>query len=201
MRFCLSKALKLATPRIVVAALLVLALLSSVAPLSTFSLAHLCTMSCCIGKPPHLAGSCSVSFIHQKKVPLDSNCGTDENSLEHQAGMHAQADVIREESANSSDHCHTETHSAAESSSAQEREAQPASLASQILTQPCPPECQAGASSFARVRPARDPAAMAHACQPRPPTNSSLAGLFFTLLLLPTRKRWQSRPRAPPLFS
>jgi hypothetical protein len=199
-RFCLSKALKLAIPRIVVAALLVFALLSSVAPLSTFSSAHLCTMSCCIGKPPHLAGSCSVSFIHQKKT-LDSNFDTDENSLEHHDGMHARANVREEESANSSDHCHTETHFAAETSSAQEREAQPAGIASQILTQPCPPECQAGASSFARVRPSRDPAAMAHACQPRPPTNSSLAGLFFTILLLPANKRRQSRPRAPPLFS
>ena len=44
--------------RLLVALALASSLLSSVAPFSTASSTKLCTMACCLGKAPHVAGSC-----------------------------------------------------------------------------------------------------------------------------------------------
>src|SRR5690242_12680598 len=53
--------------RIIIATALTLTLLSSIIQPGLASSHHLCTMACCLGKPPHEAGSCSVAFLAEEE--------------------------------------------------------------------------------------------------------------------------------------
>lgn len=219
-----------AVTRFIVAAALVSALLSGVAPLSLVSSsasAQFCTMSCCIGKPAHLAGSCGGSFPDKREAPgNDSSCGAMDMSAGHDDGMMEMRDdadthVTANSSPNadsSSNHSDTRDSQLAQHSSwqlpfaqtassqtassqipsSQTSSLQSASIASLFMNAPCPPECGAGAGSFAVFRTSRDQAALAHADKPRPPTNAVRFNQSTALLHFSDERRRQSRPRAPP---
>lgn len=59
-------------PRIVVAVVLVLALLSGIAPFKSASAGNFCTMACCAGVPPHAAGSCHMEMPGAGKLTPES---------------------------------------------------------------------------------------------------------------------------------
>lgn len=59
-------------PRIVVAVVLVLALLSGIAPFKSASAGNFCTMACCAGVPPHAAGSCRMEMSAPGKLTPES---------------------------------------------------------------------------------------------------------------------------------
>ncbi len=56
-------------PRVIIAAMLALALGSEFAPLGVMSSGHLCQMACCADEAPHEAGSCTHGSC-QVKVPI-----------------------------------------------------------------------------------------------------------------------------------
>lgn len=201
--------------RLIVAAALVLALLSGIAPFNatSSSAAQLCTMSCCVGKPTHPSGSCGMSFSGTAQLPhgVDASCSGMDMSLGHDDGMMQMPDDAtppRDKDIASSDHSNIPAYHAAqtsswqlsssEASSSQTSPLQFASAGSQILTAPCSPECGAGISSFTQVRPSREQAALADADKPRPPPIVSLKDRFRTLLSFSTERRRQCAPRAPP---
>jgi hypothetical protein len=72
--------------RIVVAVMLVLALLSGIAPLKSisFASASLCSMSCCVALPPHRPGECDSVVSCQVKLPGHDARAHDAPDADHQ---------------------------------------------------------------------------------------------------------------------
>jgi hypothetical protein len=188
-----------------VAAVLVCTLLSGIIPFDSASSEHLCTMECCIGKPPHLAGSCNLSFSRGKRLKPEMSCGIggmSEAPASHDAmgAMRMDASPADGVTVVASDHSDTDAHSADATPSSQDDPSPSINAIAQSLSKPCPPECGSGAVSFAQVRPKDDTATLAYAVKPRPPTlikrlRSSYGALFIT-----SAHRKQSRPRGPPVF-
>jgi hypothetical protein len=161
--------------QIILAVMLLLALLASVAPFSSLA-SHRCQMACCIGKAPHAEGSCSVAFMSEEKEEAAEDQGA-----EHDAHQHAH-------------------HSAAQPSSGK-KSSPITSVAAQVVTTPCSPECAAAASALTRSPRPRETAAMSVAGRPRPPS-VALYKKDFSRTLLPSGERRDSiRPRAPPISS
>lgn len=194
----------LGSARMIVVAVLLLALLAGSTPFNSASSAHLCTMECCVGLRPHLAGSCNMSLPDSKKSAPETACGLSEVSVGHDSsrmGWMRMPGVPKEDvTVTVSDHCSIASHSDDAGSSPQNDPSQTVSVASQALTRPCPPDCSDGAVSFTQVRPARDSAALAYAVSPRPPTLAAESRYSSNFVLLPDRWRKQFRPRGPPRF-
>jgi hypothetical protein len=152
--------------------LLLLVLLAGIAPFGSLA-SHRCQMACCLGKAPHAEGSCSVAFMSEEKEEAANDQG-EEHSDHHAHHSTAQASSSKSSSQN-------------------------LSVAAQVITTPCSPECAAAAS--ASTRSPREAAAMSVAARPRPPS-AALYKKDFSGTLLPSGERRQRiRPRAPPISS
>lgn len=208
--------------RIVLAAGLALALLAGVVPASLSSSAQqTCTMSCCVGKPPHAAGSCSMAFAGE---PQTHTHGTTASEDHHHAGAMktdsttatAAPEIVEAEAeSSSSSHCGTTEPPSAESGPnghetenastghATRQQPSPPSVRAHALINPCSPECAAAAvSNLSQVRRPRSSAGLLTAnVRPRPPTLTSLTEQTFELQTSPAVICRQSRPRAPPVPS
>jgi hypothetical protein len=183
--------------RIFLAVMLTLVLLAGVAPLSSLSSSHECSMACCAGKPPHMAGSCSVAFDTEEEAgaPDEAN---DEHSahahMTHTSGATTAARTIRS----------TKHHERAKSSSAHHSTSgtaskRAASITSQAtVTTPCSPECAAAATASVQLRRPRDAFALTAATMPRPSATRSFAGYRAAPLLKSAESARLSQPRAPP---
>lgn len=187
--------------RVIVALVLSLTLLSSIAPIETLSSKHLCTMECCKGKPPHLAGECNVSFasVKKKKAPEEPLCGAHD---QHDLAPDSQADDTVEDT-NSS--CHmggmNASYARAPSHGEQKQTSQP-SVAARSMSEPCVPGCGSGALSVSHLNSFRKSVALAYAIKPRPPTcagylHHDANGAIFTSAAYLER----TRPRGPPVVS
>ena len=182
--------------RSVLAAMLALALLAGVAPFASFSSADTCTMSCCAGKPPHEAGSCSTAFNGTKQAEMDGEAIHVHEAQSDAGGMRvASAEIVE-----ASTHCGTTQHSS-ESGAPDAAAAPPqtTNVAAHVLTTPCSPECAAAlAYSSAQVRRPRNAATLASNTRPRPPTLVLSAEPLCEAQSSSAAVRRQSRPRAPP---
>lgn len=180
--------------RIFLAVMLALGLLSGALPLSSFASSHACAMACCLGKPPHMAGSCSVSFGE----------GQPEMNVEPGAEHSTHGHMVHSSGATSAEvspvkHQGAVKHSAAHHSSSAAEESRPAaSVASQVMTAPCSPECAAAALGSSQVRRPRDAASPAISARPRAPALLFSAGHLFAPLPESAERRSLARPRAPP---
>ena len=182
--------------RVMLAAGLALALLAGVIPFNTFSSAQqTCTMSCCAGKPPHMAGSCSAAFA-------DADHADNETTIDHQAHDGAmQMDDAAPEIIEATPHCGTTEHSSEKKASSRRSSQQQAtSIIAHALASPCSAECAAAAvPNFSQVRrPRPDSAALPVNHRPRPPTLVSIVEQTTRLQTSPAVFCRQSRPRAPP---
>ena len=201
--FSLPHTLKLtpvAIVRVMLAAGLALALLAGVIPFNTFSSAQqTCTMSCCAGKPPHMAGSCSAAFADADHAETDG-----ETTVNHQAHDGAmQMDGAAPQIIEATPHCGTTKNSSEKKKTSSRRSSQPqaTSIIAHALASPCSPECGAAAvPNFSQVRrPRPDSAALKPAGnRPRPPTLVSLVEQTTRLQTSPAVFCRQSRPRPPP---
>ncbi|MDQ1524055.1 MAG: hypothetical protein QOE47_1979 [Pyrinomonadaceae bacterium] len=80
--------------RIVAALTLVVALLAGVAPqgsLASFAPASGCSMSCCVGKPPHAAGDCASVSCHVKLPGRAASHDSHDGDGTHAGDQHAAA--------------------------------------------------------------------------------------------------------------
>lgn len=202
-------------PRIIVAVVLVLSLLSGVVPFSSASVGHLCTMECCAGLAPHAAGSCHMNMSAPGKVAAEATeRGSDQLCKLPQAdngatkgitagvmGMKASTDSsldLDDVTIDASDHCSTDAQSKAASGVSHNDYPQPASIATQSFSKPCPPECGTGALSSG-VRPSRHAVALAYNARPRPPTPGRKRQHSSSNDLITSTYCKQLRPRGPPL--
>lgn len=182
-----------AIPRIFLAAMLALALLSGIFPLNALSSSHECTMSCCVGKSPHEAGSCSVAFADNEEAATSDD-------LEHEQTAHsAHAGHISQTPAPHEGHKRAKQSSKQQSKSGKAT-AQNLSVRAQALTKPCAPECAAAAASAStQTRRPRDTAAQTNAGKPSPTIITFNASHFSNTWQPCAAKRKLLPPRAPPL--
>ena len=185
--------------RVMLAACLALALLAGVIPFNTFSSAQqTCTMSCCAGKPPHMAGSCSAAFTDADHAETDGETTIKHHS--HDGAM--QMDGAATEIIEATSHCGTkENPSEKKASSRRSSQPQATSIIAHALTSPCSSECAAAAvSNFSQVRrPRPDSAALKPVNhRPRPPTRVSFVEQTARLQTSSAVFCRQSRPRPPP---
>jgi hypothetical protein len=177
--------------------MLMLVVLAGAVPFSSLASSHECGMACCIGKPSHLAGSCSVELGDEEQVDETSAEQSDEQTTHSDHAMHL--------SGGDSQTVASTKHQAAakqpvahHSKSGAKESTRTARTASQAMTTPCSPECAAAASASTQVRRPRDPASAVVALRPRPPTLLSFAGYQAIPLPKSAERRRLSRSRAPP---
>jgi hypothetical protein len=207
-------------PRIVVAIVLVLALLSGIVPFRSASAGNLCTMACCAGLPPHTAGSCHMEMpapgnLSRETTPEpasesepDKLCGLREpenGAPDVTAGAIRINDDNGESSSlnldavtvDASDHCrvHSQTEEAGTQPAGDSN--QVANIAAHSFAKPCPPECGGGATGSGVRRPP-DAATLVQNARPkstfvRKYPRHSQDSLFVSACGA------QVRPRGPPL--
>lgn len=185
-----------AIPRIVLAVMLALALLSGIAPLNALSSSssHECNMSCCLSKSPHAAGSCSVAFAS------DEEAKTPDESDYEMTAHRGHAEHISQTIASHEGHKPAKQSSAHHSSTGKAT-SQRASVRAQALTKPCAPECAAAAAPLStQMRRPRDPAAQAFAGKPRPAILNFFARHFSNTWSPSAARHKLLPPRAPPLL-
>lgn len=185
--------------RIILATMLMLVVLAGAVPFSSLASSHECAMACCIGKPSHLAGSCSVQLGDEEQAeapaePDDEQMAHSDHAMHH-SGVDSQA------VASTGHHETAKPPSTSHSKSGAKESKRTARIASQAMTTPCSPECAAAASTSTQVRRPRNPALLTIAARPRPPTLLSFASHFSKPLRKSAERRRLSRPRAPPFSS
>lgn len=185
--------------RIILVTMLTLVVLAGIVPFSSLSSSHECGMACCIGKPSHMAGSCSVQLgdEEQAETPAEPD---DEHSAHSSHSMHSSNEDSHEVVA-STKHQETSKHpSTHHSKSGAEEQPRAPAIASQAITTPCSTECAAAASASTQVRRPREPSSASVSVRLRPPTTYLLAGCFTVPSPKSAEGRRLSRPRAPPVL-
>lgn len=186
--------------RIILATMMMLVVLAGAVPFSSLSSSHECGMACCVGKPSHLAGSCSVELgnAEQAETPVEPS---DEQTTHSGHAMHLSGEDSPEAIASTERHGTAKPHQAHHSKSDAKESRRTARIASQAITTPCSTECAAAASASTQGRRPRDSASAIVAVKPRPPTLLSFDAHQATPLRKSAERRRLSRPRAPPKSS
>jgi len=185
--------------RTILAALLLLMLLSASLPLTVIASGPTCTLACCAGRPPHAAGSCMDGSCHAflggrktSKIHLhlpvhesEQLCGlqriTTGSSLVSLRGSSAL------------------TFAASSKQSHGSRARDEASVSISTMGKPCQPDCGTGTfSSSSQGRP-RDSAATSYADKPRPPSTEGREHSSFSRAQALDASCRRSRPRGPPI--
>lgn len=188
-------------PRILVAVLLVVSLLSGVLPSSSASAVHLCTMEACSGATPHASGSC-----HSKIPSAQTLRSADQEttSLGAVAGVMGMTDGVdfaldlEHVTVEAGGHCDPDGHSQEQKNPSPDDQRQSATIVTHAYSKPCPPECSTGALSSG-VRTSRHAVTLAFNARPRPPTLGSKRQISTASFLVTSIYCEQLRPRGPPV--
>lgn len=188
--------------RSLIAAGLVVSLLSTVIPFSAASSVHWCTMECCVGKPPHAAGACDTNLM--KSAPRESHdaeafCGLHRHNLNRSAARSAarKYGAVATSQHRSCGHRIDSANDGAAPETTGSASAHSPSVAAPSMTTPCTDDCGAGSISFVRKpRPRAAPAARAG--QARPLDIQVFQVSFQKNTPLPGHYQ-QSQPRGPPV--
>lgn len=178
------------TVKLVLAVMLLVGFLSSIAPLASVSAGSMCTLECCAGRAPHVAGSCmdgacqapllthsKAARSHQAKLDHgDQLCGLNHavvvKSLAQMRAKHAPPQVKTDEVT---------------------------AAAAAAFVKPCQPDCGACASGFTNPNRQKNSAAIADAARPRRPTVSHLFNPGYLRTHVLDALCRQCPPRGPPL--
>ena len=188
-------------PRILVAVLLVVSLLSGVLPSGSASDVHLCTMEACSGSAPHSSGSCHLNIstaqtgrpAEVEKTPLGVAAGV-MGMTDGVDSAHELDDVTIE----AGGHCGPDGHSNSQENSLQDDRNQSATIITRAYSKPCPPECSTGALSSG-IRISRHAATVAFNARPRPPTLGRKRPISHSDFFVTSIFCKQLRPRGPPV--
>jgi hypothetical protein len=179
--------------------MMMLVVLAGAVPFSSLASSHECGMACCIGKPSHMAGSCSTALGDEEQAQASDEPG-DEHTAHSDHAMHLSGEDSQAV-ASTGHHETAKPPSTHHSKSGAKESTLTARIASQAIMTPCSPECAAAASVSTQVRRPRDSAASSIATRPRPPTLLSFTNHQATPLRKSAERRRLSRPRAPPRSS
>lgn len=224
-----SQATSVRAARVVAALVLVLALLSGIAPTGSLASvpASACSMSCCVGLPAHAAGecasvSCHVKLPEQNAAPHDTHGQAhDAHGESHEVEIAASAHQDESQpqtattahkdghAAHAKETHGAETLQATESSattntghtasSKSKREDRRPSVAPASLARPCTPGCGMAAGNAGNNVRPRDAATLTAAERSRPPAPVALSKHSSGLTLASAGKHRLAPSRAPPL--
>jgi hypothetical protein len=209
-RFALLTSFKLPAPRIVLATMLVLALVSGIAPFNASSSpSNLCTMACCAGKPPHEAGACAgvachADFSARKRRPKPEPAAHCEMS-KHVAAQRGR-EMMRLRYAllaTPSSHQHLQgkdQHSTGQPAAPQSASEKRSSVTAAVISNACRPDCGAGVFSSSSQNRQRDAVGLSYAEQPRPPSRAFLFISSHNLAKTLSVLCGKCVPRAPPIL-
>jgi len=188
--------------RVILGAMLLLAILAAHIPSSAVAIGSMCTLACCAGRAPHAAGSCmngschaflkgraQTSKIHLQLPVYESEhlCGlprsSTRNSVMSLRGSRALTLAASSERTRGS------------------HAPDAASVYMSTIGKPCEPECGTGTFSSSSQSRQRDSSAISYADKPRPPTATRLAYSPFNVAKTLDALCRRSRPRGPPLTS
>ena len=205
--FNLVRSTPLEVARAILAATLLLALLSNNFPSSVFASGQMCELACCAGRPPHAAGSCMngschtgllagskpihihVRIANQKSDPL---CGL----IRVTAAGTLKFLQVQGPDAGSFD---PSSNAPADSSGSRKSPTEKARVSVTVLTKPCQPDCGAGSFSSSQRR-SRDSAATPSLHKPRGPSSLQVKYTADDLAKALDALCERSRPRGPPTF-
>ena len=132
--------------------MLVIVLLAGVAPFTSLTSSHECGMACCVGKPSHLAGSCSTALGADEEAEPPSD--PDIQHSEHGHTTHAEAAASR--TTVPGKHLHSAKTYSARHSKGGTTPQRMAVVASRAMTTPCSQECAAAATASTQLRRPRE---------------------------------------------
>ena len=195
--------------RMILAATLLLGLLSGSVRFAAVSSASLCELACCLGRAPHAAGSCmgdscNTSFpARATTTPHETRNAAAES--EHLCGAtHAtpkrgklRLKAVAMVGASSTQHSHAGERQAA-------RVNQPsgqATVSSAALMTPCNPDCGSCASGSTGNKRPRNIATLSYADRARPPSRGRSALTSYGRIGALSAQCPQLQPRAPPVLS
>jgi hypothetical protein len=128
--------------RILVAAVLCFALLAGGILWPEAAAGHLCAMACCVGKAPHVAGSC----MHEScEVDLEVQSAGPEEPLCGVQGPVRKIYAPRRESL-------AQGESFPSSPNLEAKKHEEPAISTGILNRPCPPDCKAGGLSYSSLK-------------------------------------------------
>jgi hypothetical protein len=190
--------------RTILASVLILVWLAGVVPFSTLASKHECGMACCIGKPSHLAGSCSTAFGDEEPPEPSAEPESTEPEMEeaeHSDHMMHEAVAASEIHATAGHHETAKQHSAHHSTSGVESRRKVYAASQAVMSTPCSAECAAAIYGSSQVRRPRDPASLTITTSPRPRTDSLVVCALAKPLIEANGHRGPARPRAPPFHT
>lgn len=206
----------LAVARLLVASIVTVSFLITVAPLGTSSSAGAGTMDCCVGKPGHEAGSCATGLLESAKTAQSAAPA----SFDRDPSSTSDFSLAVVAGAGAGEHCHapaagtpTLTNTVFAGPEANLTTDEPESVPPTVeataaptaesllpgvhsVSQPCKENCGACSTSFTR-RP-REQSALSFAAGPHQPSVGRLSPIN-DLQIRPLNRKWlHFRPRAPP---
>lgn len=206
-------------PRIIVAVVLILVLLSGIAPFSSATAEHLCTMECCAGRAgqaadEHDSDSCHIDMSHAEVAVAaptpkpEKLCGLPDpamgtlrstaarmhrNTVDGQSSFDLEAVTI-----NAAEHSDTNVQSEGAHSSSYNDGSQRTSISRKSLSKPCSQECSTGVISSG-TRYSRHTAELACDARLRPPTRGRKYHHRNPNFQITSAHCKQDLPRGPPL--
>jgi len=195
--------------RSLIVAALVASLLSALIPFSAASSVHLCTMECCAGTAPHLAGACSTGLLKStpKQAPEpEVLCGLNLHRGVHRhltgTRLAPRLELEARPPNNHSGSCGAQSAEAANQRAASETTASrspgPPGVAAPSISSPCNSDCGTCLSGSLRQPKPREPATLAlrgHG----PPPNTKIFRVFLSAAIALHSHHEQPQPRGPPI--
>jgi hypothetical protein len=187
--------------RVILGAMLLLAILSANIPSSVLASGPMCTLACCAGRAPHAAGSCmngschaflaghnqKLHVHHETRIEhVEQLCGL--SRVNKNASRLRFIQTVRTESSPA------DTHYSRESKTAPDQ----ASVSTGALTKPCQPDCGAGTISSSNQRRPRESATHSLTDRARLASNPGSLAAANNAIYAREAIHWQANPRAPP---
>jgi hypothetical protein len=170
--------------KLALAVMLLIAFLSSIAPLAPVSAGSVCTLECCAGRAPHAAGSCMDGSCHAALLTSHKIEQAKLNPSEQLCGLNrkvANLALVRINHAPS------------------RPKAEQTKLSAAAFVKPCQPDCGGCASGFTNPNRQKNSAAIADAVRPRAPIAIHLSNPGYHRTQILDALCRQGAPRGPPL--
>lgn len=154
-----------------------------------------CSMSCCVARLHHQAGSCHAKLSADLRKPVSASESGKTHG--HPAGTHEHTPEAHTDRAATPERSHEPDGDEQTRTSGDVTPTMPA-VTTGVLSSRCPPDCHSRACNSARQTRPLDSSTAAHALRPRPPSGARHSHLTHSSPIHSNVLLTQSSPRAPP---
>jgi hypothetical protein len=185
-------------PRVILGSILLLGMLATTFPMATIASSPMCTLSCCVGRAPHAAGSCMNGTCH---AYLRSRANTTriqraETYTEKFCGLNRLTQFNRSLFSSA-----TRSVARIGDSPTQQSKSNQRSISGGAMTKPCDPDCGGAVLGSSTQGRARHFSAIAYADKPKPPSTSRRYRYALSRSKILGGFGQRVSPRGPPLNS